>query len=156
MAQIVKKANPATSNREAPNCDPFVELNRFFDSDPLSRMECPDIIAWYGVSCTFIVVPISLLTISQLKSTEKEFPVIRLMACDYMAIPASSCLAERSFSMSACTDDVRRRQMGSEKFGALQRLCAAYRDGRLEVLRHGRDVHPTWVKSLYRDTGFWS
>ena len=22
------------------------------------------------------------------------------------------------------------------------------------VLHHGRDIHPTWVKSLYRDTGF--
>ena len=57
------------------------------------------------------------------------------MACDYMAIPASSCLAERSFSMSARTDDVRRRQMGSEKFGALQRLRAAYRDGCLEAVK---------------------
>jgi hypothetical protein len=37
--------------------------------------------------------------------------------------------------MSACTDDVRRQQMGSEKFGALQRLRAAYRDGRLEAVK---------------------
>jgi hAT family C-terminal dimerisation region len=57
------------------------------------------------------------------------------MARDYMAIPASSCLAERSFSMSARTDDVCRRQLGSEKFGALQRLRAAYRDGRLEAVK---------------------
>ncbi len=57
------------------------------------------------------------------------------MARDYMAIPASSCLAERSFSMSARTDDVRRRQMGSKKFGALQRLRAAYRDGRLKAVQ---------------------
>jgi len=56
------------------------------------------------------------------------------MARDYMAIPAS-CLAERSFSMSARTDDVRRRQMGSKKFGALQRLRAAYRDGRLKAVQ---------------------
>jgi hypothetical protein len=57
------------------------------------------------------------------------------MARDYMAIPASSCLVERSFSMSARTDDVRRCQLGSEKFGALQRLRAAYRDGRLEAVK---------------------
>ena len=44
------------------------------------------------------------------------------------------CLAERSFSMSARTDDARRRQMGGEKFGALQRLWAAYRDGRLSAM----------------------
>ena len=37
--------------------------------------------------------------------------------------------------MSARTDDVRRCQMGSEKFGALQRLHAAYRDGRLEAVK---------------------
>lgn len=59
------------------------------------------------------------------------------MARDYMAIPASSCLAERSFSMSARTDDVCRRQMGSKKFGALQRLRAAYRDGRLKAVQEG-------------------
>ena len=36
--------------------------------------------------------------------------------------------------MSARTDDARRRQMGGEKFGALQRLRAAYRDGRLSAM----------------------
>ena len=56
-----------------------------------------------------------------------------MMARDYLAIPGSSCLAERSFSMSARTDDVRRRQMEGEKFGSLQRLRAAYRDGRLKA-----------------------
>ena len=30
--------------------------------------------------------------------------------------------------------------------------CAYWTCG--NMLRHGRDVHPTWVKSLYRDTGF--
>ncbi len=65
------------------------------------------------------------------------------MARDYMAIPASSCLAERSFSMSACTDDVRRCQMGSEKFGALQRLRAAYRDGRLKAVKESwMEINP--------------
>ena len=52
--------------------------------------------------------------------------MIRLMARDYMAIPGSTCLAERSFSMSARTDDVRRRQMDGVKFGSLQRLRSAY------------------------------
>jgi len=35
--------------------------------------------------------------------------------------------------MSARTDDVCQHQMGSEKFGSLQRLCVAYCDGRLEA-----------------------
>ena len=56
-----------------------------------------------------------------------------MMARDYMAIPGSSCLAERSFSMSARTDDIRCHQMGGEKFGGVQRLCSAYRDGRLKA-----------------------
>ena len=55
------------------------------------------------------------------------------MARNYMAIPASSCLAEHLFSMSARTDDVCQCQMGGEKFGSLQRLRAAYCDGRLEA-----------------------
>ena len=55
------------------------------------------------------------------------------MARDYLAIPASSCLAERSFSMSARTDEARRRQMGAETFGGLQRLKSAYRDGQLKA-----------------------
>ena len=35
--------------------------------------------------------------------------------------------------MSARTDDVHRRQMDGQKFGSLQRLRAAYRDGRLKA-----------------------
>ena len=62
------------------------------------------------------------------------------MARDYLAIPRSTCLAEQSFSMSARTDDVRRRQMGGEKFGAVQRLRSVYRDGRLEA------VHEAWLE----------
>jgi hypothetical protein len=53
MSQIVKAAKPVTSgsrSRESQVLDPFAELNNFFDSDPLSRTECPNIIAWYGVS----------------------------------------------------------------------------------------------------------
>ncbi|KAF9455195.1 hypothetical protein BDZ94DRAFT_925754 [Collybia nuda] len=56
---------------------------------------------------------------------------MRLMARDYLPIPASSCLAERSFSMSARTDDVRCGGMDPEKFGALQHLRGAYHDGSL-------------------------
>ena len=62
------------------------------------------------------------------------------MACDYLVIPGSTCLAERSFSMSAHTDDVWRRQMGGEKFGAVQRLRSAYRDGCLEAM------HEAWLE----------
>ena len=57
-----------------------------------------------------------------------------------MAIPGSTCLAERSFSMSAWTDDVRRCQIDSNKFGALRRLRSAYQDGRLEA------VNEAWME----------
>ena len=56
-----------------------------------------------------------------------------MMACNYLAIPGSSCLAEQSFSMSARTDNVCQHQMDGQKFGLLQRLRAAYRDGRLKA-----------------------
>jgi hypothetical protein len=55
------------------------------------------------------------------------------MARDYLAIPATTCIAERSFSMSARTDDPRRRAITTVKFGALQKLCAGYLDGRISV-----------------------
>ena len=55
------------------------------------------------------------------------------MARDYLAIPATTCIAERSFSMSARTDDPRRRGMKTAKFGALQKLRAGYLDGRISV-----------------------
>jgi hypothetical protein len=55
MSQIVKKAKPATLNREGQVSDPFAELNNFFGSDPLSRAECPDIIAWYGVRLRLLI-----------------------------------------------------------------------------------------------------
>ena len=55
------------------------------------------------------------------------------MARDYLAIPASSCLAEQSFSMSARTDEAHQHQMGAETFGGLQRLKSAYQDGQLKA-----------------------
>ena len=62
-----------------------------------------------------------------------EYPVLRLMARDYLAIPATTCIAERSFSLSGRTDDPRRRQMNHVKFGGLQKLHAGYMDGRLSI-----------------------
>ena len=62
-----------------------------------------------------------------------EYPVLRLMARDYLAIPATTCIAERSFSLSARTDNPRRRQIQKAKFGGLQKLRAGYMDGRLNV-----------------------
>jgi hypothetical protein len=58
-----------------------------------------------------------------------------MMARDYLAIPGSTCLAERSFSLSGRTDEARQRQMDAERFGAIQRLRGAYRDGRLEAYK---------------------
>ena len=55
------------------------------------------------------------------------------MAHDYLAIPATSRIAERSFSMSAHTDDPRRGCMHQLKFGGLQKLCARYLDGRINI-----------------------
>jgi hypothetical protein len=75
-----------------------------------------------------------------LRAQEIDYPVVRLIARDYLPIPASTCLAERSFSMSALTDTTRRRQMGAENFGALQRLRAGYRDGRLKA------VNEAWLE----------
>ena len=42
--------------------------------------------------------------------------------------------------MSARTDDVQRRQMDGNKFGALQQLRSAYQDGHLEA------VNEAWME----------
>ena len=55
------------------------------------------------------------------------------MARDYLAIPATTCIAEQSFSLSARTNDSRRRQMKKTQFGGLQKIRAGYQDGRLSV-----------------------
>jgi hypothetical protein len=51
------------------------------------------------------------------------------MARDYLAIPATTCIAERSFSLSARTDDPRRWQMTKFRFASIQKLRAGYMDG---------------------------
>ena len=55
------------------------------------------------------------------------------MAHDYLAIPATTCLAECSFSMSAHTDDPQQGHMQKLKFGGLQKLCAGCLDGQIDV-----------------------
>ena len=55
------------------------------------------------------------------------------MARDYIAILATTCIAEQSFSLSAHTDDPWCWQMKKIKFGGLQKLCAGYLDGWLSA-----------------------
>ena len=55
------------------------------------------------------------------------------MARYYLAIPATSCIAENSFSMSGCTDDPFQGSMHPLKFGSLQKLHAGYLDGQINV-----------------------
>jgi len=55
------------------------------------------------------------------------------MARDYLAIPATSCIAEHSFFMSAHTDNPCQGRMQTLKFGGLQKLRAGYLDGRINV-----------------------
>jgi hypothetical protein len=56
-----------------------------------------------------------------------------MMAREYLAIPATTCITEHSFSLSARTDDPRRRQIKKAKFGGLQKLRAGYMDGWLSI-----------------------
>ena len=55
------------------------------------------------------------------------------MACDYLAIPATSCIAEHLFSLSGRTDDPQQGQLKKAKFGGLQKIWAGYLDGWLNV-----------------------
>jgi hypothetical protein len=56
-----------------------------------------------------------------------------MMARDYLAIPATICIAEHSFSLSAYTDNPQHQQIKKTKFGGLQKLRAGYLDGWLSV-----------------------
>ena len=69
-----------------------------------------------------------------------------MLAHDYLAILASTCLSEQSFSMLAWTDDCCCSQMGSEKFGGLQCLRSGYHDGRLEAVNEAwMHIDPVFV-----------
>jgi hAT family C-terminal dimerisation region len=121
--------------------DPFEEFQRYFDSRKClpSREECPDPIAWWGVRLFPSYTLVACTNIPFLQSHGSPFPVLRLMAKDYLGIAATTCLIERAFSMSARTDDARRRRMKKKRFGALQRLRDGYRDGRISAATE------TWV-----------
>ncbi|KIL54112.1 hypothetical protein M378DRAFT_182656 [Amanita muscaria Koide BX008] len=58
MDQIVDKAKGRNASRELKKThgdDPLAELKSFFDTDMLSKDECPDVVAWFGVWILFIV-----------------------------------------------------------------------------------------------------
>ncbi|KIL67200.1 hypothetical protein M378DRAFT_73836 [Amanita muscaria Koide BX008] len=107
------KSGALSSDASTDNMDPFEEFHRYLRQPRLKRENFPNPIPWWG--------------------HQFEYPVLRLMARDYLAIPATTCIAERSFSLSARTDDPRRRQMKKLKFGGLQKLRAGYTDGRLSA-----------------------
>ena len=70
MSQIVKKHKSVTLDSGGAGravSDPFAELNKFFENDPLSREECPDIIAWYGVSLRPLIPWLNLHVVSLVK-----------------------------------------------------------------------------------------
>ena len=56
-----------------------------------------------------------------------------MMAWDYLTIPATTCIAECSFSLSAHTDNPQCQQIKKTKFGGLQKLHAGYMDGQLSM-----------------------
>jgi hypothetical protein len=71
-----------------------------------------------------------IITPPQLKEQAKVYPVVRLMVRDYLPIPASTCLAERSFSMSARTD-----YSGVVKWG--ERSLVPYRGSEVHIVMGG-------------------
>ncbi|KAF5338265.1 hypothetical protein D9611_014619 [Ephemerocybe angulata] len=115
MDEIIESAQVPRSS-PMPSINQYEELDRYFSDALLPKEECPDPIKWWG-------------------KYGSKYPVLRRMAQDYLAVPASSCLIERAFSMSARTDDPCRSGMGGVKFGKTQQLKDAYRQGRLQAVK---------------------
>ncbi|KAF5371762.1 hypothetical protein D9758_003566 [Tetrapyrgos nigripes] len=92
----------------------YQELDKYFEGELTVKLTCPDIIKWWG-------------------RHQAIYPVLSMIAHDYLAIPASSSKSECHFSSAGLTDDPRRGRMGDGLFTALQCLKGAYKDGRLSA-----------------------
>jgi hypothetical protein len=62
---------------------------------------------------------------------EQQYPTLRRMARDYLAIQGSSTPSERAFSSGGLTGTTLRNRLVMEVFEALQILKSGYRNGHI-------------------------
>jgi len=94
--KTINKPIPTTTNS-------FLEINHYFSQPRLRQEDCFNPIPWWGVGLSVLSCYIGF---NHLLVPTWD-PVLQMMARDYLAIPATTCIAERSFSLSARTDDPR-------------------------------------------------
>lgn len=66
------------------------------------------------------------LRANTLQANQTRYPTMARIARDYLAIPGASTSAERAFSSARRISTEFRRQIGPDKFEAIQILKAAY------------------------------
>jgi hypothetical protein len=91
--------------------------------------DCPNLIAWWGVSNDF---PFVTLILSHFVASIR----VSCTSSHGSGLPGHPCdklYCRMLISLSAHTNDPQYRQMKKEKFGGLQKLYAGYIDGRLSI-----------------------
>jgi hypothetical protein len=104
-----------TSSAKNP-CD---ELMGYLNS-PLEKV-MDDAVAWWGVSGLFLFRSLRLTSCFNQRNNQ-SYPVLSLMAKDYLAIPGSSSVSERLFSSEGRIVTTRRASMSTTTIECLQIL----------------------------------
>ena len=63
------------------------------------------------------------------KENETRYPVLSIMAANYLAIQGSSVPCERQFSSAGLVDTKQRNRLAASKFGSIEFLKSCYSQG---------------------------
>ena len=106
---------------------------------------------WYH-PIAFQIPPLT----SVMQHHEEQYPTLRRMARDYLAIQGSSTPSERAFSSGGLTGTNLRNRIVMEIFEALQILKSAYRNGHItaaEQAGHHLDALIASLDAVESDDG---
>ena len=81
------------------------------------------------VECKLFYQLLDILLTPFIQNQSQKYPVLSLLARDYLAIQGSSVASERAFSSGGRTGTALRNRLKPETFEALQLLKDAYRTG---------------------------
>ncbi|EJD38510.1 hATC-domain-containing protein [Auricularia subglabra TFB-10046 SS5] len=133
-AAAVARARQVRAERERANYKAVNEVERYLTA-PLEMAEDDvnfDVVRWWG-------------------HHQSKYPVLALIARDYLAIQGSAVASERVFSGAAISVTKRWNRLSARMISALQRLKYAYRDGRLSAVEEAwLHLDETFDESAYK------